>query len=159
MKVLELALEYHSPNIVSGPHASLKNYVFMGVSKNGVLRDCACMMLRPRATRVLMRTPYQWHLRVTLRYEVLKHNAHGGNWCPLTPILVWGRQGDCNESPTPQRDPKVMGKVRLTTEVPIRRNLVYPHTSASARNRTRNRNYISPTSCRPDYAVLRWKHR
>ena len=35
---------------------------------------------------------------------------------------MWGRQGDYNESPTPQRDPKVMGKVRRTTEVLIRQH-------------------------------------
>jgi len=74
---------------------------------------------------------------------------------PLTPTLVWGcRLGDCNESPTPQRDLKVTGKVRLTTEVLIRRNLEYPHTSAPPRNRSRNRSAICPTPCRLDYTVM-----
>ena len=76
---------------------------------------------------------------------------------PLTPILVWGRQqagGLRDESATMQRDPKVMGKVRLTTEVPIRLNLGYPHTIALARNRTRNRSAMSPTLCGLDYTIM-----
>ena len=47
-----------------------------------------------------------------------------------------------------------MGKVRLTTEVLIWRNLAYPHTNAPAQNSTRNRSYISLTPCRLDYTVM-----
>ena len=87
------------------------------------------------------------------RYHIVPHNdmrCLSSAWEQLeTPHTNIGvgppAQGDCNESPAPQRDPKVMGKVRLNTKVLIRRNLVYPHMSAPARNRTRNRNYISPT--------------
>ena len=90
-------------------------------------------------------------LCATQWYEVFKQRMGATSVGPLTPILVWGRQGDCNESPTPQRDPKVKGKVRVTTEFIIRRNLEYPHTTAPARNRTRNRSYISPAPCGLDY--------
>ena len=48
---------------------------------------------------------------------------------PHTNTGVGPAPGDRNESPTPQRDPKVMGKVRLTTEVLFQRNLEYPHTT------------------------------
>ena len=96
-------------------------------------------MIRPRPTGGPDVQPTPVALCATRWYEVFKQRVGATSVGPLTPILVWGRQGDCNESPTPQRDPKVMGKVRLTTE---------------ARNRTRNRSYISPTPCRLDHTVM-----
>ena len=61
-------------------------------------------------------------LCATQWYEVFKQRMGATRVRPLEPTLVWGRQGDCNESPIPQRDPKVMGRVRLTT---CSTNLVY----------------------------------
>ena len=59
--------------------------------------------------------PIQVARCATQWYEVFEQRMGAPSVGPLTPILVWGRQGDYNESPTPKRDPKVMGKVRLTT--------------------------------------------
>ena len=49
-------------------------------------------------------------LCATQLYGVFNHRMGVTSVGPLTPLLVWGHQEDCNENPTPQRDPKVMGE-------------------------------------------------
>ena len=109
-------------------------------------------MIRPGPTGGQMCTPRRRHFVPHNGLRCLSITRMGATSVgPLTPILVWGSRMDCNESPTPQRDAKVMGKVPLTTEVLVRRNLEHPHTSAQDRNRTRNRSAVSSTPCRLDY--------
>jgi len=84
-------------------------------------------MIRPRPMGGANVHPTPVALCGTQWYEVFKQRR-GATSAPSHHIVAappGGLQGEC---PTPQPDPKVMGKVRLTTEVPIRCNLEYRHT-------------------------------